>query len=252
MLLVKNSLTEFGKRYLAVRCLRDYPLPPNQTNLKTKIVSESVKSNWWTEFQTISNTNEQLKVRDSLRWVTLGLHHDWDSKVYSDEMKNDFPPDLSRLVQEIAKCLGFKSYEPEAAIVNFYPLNTTLAGHTDHSEYCNEPLFSISLGQSAIFLIGGKTKEEKAYAIMLEHGDIVVMTGESRLSYHAVPKILQSDYEGLRNLKLKEPVVSSLDGFDKELLGKINDENFWAPFSRYLSSCRININVRQVFRNKNT
>ena len=41
---------------------------------------------------------------------------------------------------------GFRS--AEAAIVNFYPMDATLGGHTDHSEPNLEaPLLSISLGE---------------------------------------------------------------------------------------------------------
>lgn len=35
--------------------------------------------------------------------------------------------------------------------------------------------FSFSFGQTAIFLLGGKTKEEKPSAIFLKSGDIVVI-----------------------------------------------------------------------------
>ena len=47
-----------------------------------------------------------------------------------------------------------------------------------------------SLGQDAIFLIGGPTKQTKPLPLLLHSGDIVVMSGDSRLSYHAIPKIL--------------------------------------------------------------
>lgn len=245
---MKNAFTDLGLRYLAARCLRDYSLPPNHTNLGTKTISDAIKSDWWNELQKITDAREHVKIRDSLRWVTLGLHHDWDSKVYSEELKNDFPPDLDHLICAIADGLGFQNYKPEAAIVNFYPINSSLAGHTDHSEYCTEPLFSISLGQAAIFLIGGKTKVEPANAIRLNHGDVAVMSGESRLCYHAVPKILQSETILCNDLKT---VPSSVpNGFDMELIKNVQDENFWKQFRDYQSHCRININIRQVFKNK--
>lgn len=239
LLIIKNAFTTFGIRYLTARCLRDYPLPPNQTNLKTKNLPADVEANWW------SNASD-TKTRDSLRWVTLGLHHDWDSKIYNDTMKNDFPHDLAQLVQAIANALGFHDYQPEAAIVNYYPMNTTLAGHTDHSEYCMEPLFSISLGQSAVFLIGGRTKEEPANAILLEHGDVVVMTSDSRMSYHAIPRIISTDI--VESAPVLTEGTVELTGFDQDLITNIMDQNFWQPFYNYLSHYRININVRQVFK----
>lgn len=82
-------------------------------------------------------------LRNALRWCTLGYHHQWDTKVYSEEMKHSFPVDLAALSACIARTLDFGEYSAEAAIVNFYPIGTTLAGHTDHSERnLDAPLFS--------------------------------------------------------------------------------------------------------------
>lgn len=52
-----------------------------------------------------------------------------------------------------------------------------------------------SFGQTAIFLIGGRTKEEKPTGVFLRSGDIVVMSKESRLCYHAVPRIMKTNKE---------------------------------------------------------
>lgn len=81
-----------------------------------------------------------------MRWATLGYHHDWDTKIYSEKKRNKFPDDLADLSAYVAGILGYQKYSAEAAIVNFYPLGTTLAGHTDHSEKNLEaPLFSFRL-----------------------------------------------------------------------------------------------------------
>ena len=65
------------------------------------------------------------------------------------------------------------------------------AGHTDQSEHnLSAPLLSISLGQAAIFLIGGSSLDTVPSAVLLRSGDILLMERESRLAYHAVPRIL--------------------------------------------------------------
>ena len=52
-----------------------------------------------------------------------------------------------------------EDYKSEAAIINYYPMDSTLSGHVDFSEpNKTAPLISISFGQSAIFLIGGPSK----------------------------------------------------------------------------------------------
>ena len=50
-----------------------------------------------------------------------------------------------------------------------------------------------SFGQTAIFILGGLTREEKPVAMYLRSGDIVVMMGPSRLRYHSVPRIMPDD-----------------------------------------------------------
>ena len=57
--------------------------------------------------------------------------------------------DLAELSQVLMKCLGLADhFRAEAAIVNYYPMDATLGGHTDHSEPNMEaPLLSISLGK---------------------------------------------------------------------------------------------------------
>ena len=47
-----------------------------------------------------------------------------------------------------------------------------------------------SFGQSAVFLIGGESKAIQPQALLLRSGDVVVMSGPSRLAYHGVPKVL--------------------------------------------------------------
>lgn len=64
-------------------------------------------------------------------------------QVYSETSKDEFPEDLADLCAKIATLLQFNNFKAEAAIVNYYFMNSTLSGHTDHSESNLEaPLFS--------------------------------------------------------------------------------------------------------------
>lgn len=97
-----------------------------------------------------------------LHWVHLGYHFDYNIVDYKPEHYYGFPKDLSGLMSHIAEAIGYSGYTPEAGIVNYYPLGTSMGGHTDHYELdLSWPLISISFGQSAVFLIGGKTKDIK-------------------------------------------------------------------------------------------
>lgn len=177
-----------------------------------------------------------------MRWSTLGIHYDWNLKIYNENVRGEFPEELQNLILAIANALDFKNYKSEAAIINFYHTGTTLAAHTDHSEICDAPLFSISFGQSAIFLIGGKDKEDDAIPILLSSGDVVIMSGESRFNYHAVPRIFESNNRPPWNEDLN--LGSAIDLNENDLNECLSNEK-WHVFNTYLCDSRINVNVRQ-------
>ena len=88
-----------------------------------------------------------------------------------------------------------------------------MGGHLDDGEPDQEhPIFSYSFGLSCIFLIGGISKDDQPFAIILESGDLCIMSGFSRKCYHGVPKVIagsfkisnQSDYQNISEDKLKE------------------------------------------------
>nr|CAD7457303.1 unnamed protein product [Timema tahoe] len=290
-----------GQRYWVCRCLRDYTHKPQRLNLDAHGDLKNGEKWWELCNKSIENKQRLLK---KLRWATLGYHHNWDSKMYSQEAHDTFPADLATICQFVARVAGFEDFSAEAAIVNFYHMDSTLSGHTDHSEvdrnapllsfrggqecsatvlqvscsgwagilitrrwtgmlrYCpsgkllllgwhadhsevdrNAPLLSLRIpsflysidklnmeletraasykevatafgflcrlttnndeehkssandfGQSAIFLIGGLTVEEKPTALLVESGDIVIMSGRSRLCYHGVPRITPASH----------------------------------------------------------
>lgn len=51
------------------------------------------------------------------------------------------------------------------------------------------PVLSISLGDEGLFRIGNTTRGGKTESIWLLSGDVVVMGGKARLTYHGVDKI---------------------------------------------------------------
>ncbi|XP_072948837.1 nucleic acid dioxygenase ALKBH1 [Epargyreus clarus] len=247
LILIKNPFTGLGQRYWIRQCLEEYPKKPNKKNIDI----DTDLSDWWQECYKDGQLNRKLQKK--LRWTTLGYHHDWDSKVYSEENKSPFPKDLAELCDVVALYLNYKNFKAEAAIVNYYHMGSTLSAHTDHSEVNLEaPLFSFSFGQSAIFLLGGHEKSTEPSAILLDSGDIVVMSKEARLCYHAVPKILPASSRPWDQSDFK-PITCNGSSFkyidDKDYITLVNrnsDNTEWKDFSIYTEESRININVRQV------
>lgn len=145
-----------------------------------------------------SNISLKKNFYENLRWITFGLHYDWTNKVYPSDQSVIIIPDRVRELSTVASTfLGHMeqnpvNFEPQAGIVNYYTSKSSLFFHTDHSEFNKSaPLFSFSLGSSALFLIGGLTKESSTpiLPILLRDSDLLIMSKESRLALHAVAKI---------------------------------------------------------------
>lgn len=224
----------------------EYPKKPNSTNLDAHFVvpTEGLFSYFkdGKECKIYNKSKEVEELHDckaleekfirKIRWITLGYQYNWTTKEYNfddKDFKAIFPEDLSDWTIRAAEKLGFGSdYKPEAGIVNFYQPDDTLTGHVDRSEKnMTAPLISLSIGLSAIFLLGGLSREDDPVrAIHVRSGDLSILSGPSRLLFHGVPKILPE-------LAIDYPTVFDQDS-DLENCIKL------------MKNCRININVRQV------
>lgn len=80
---------------------------------------------------------------------------------------------------------------PEACLINwYYKEKTSMGMHVDlDEEELRAPVVSVSLGDPAMFRIGGPKRGGPTQGIKLYSGDVVVLAGEARLCYHGVSKI---------------------------------------------------------------
>jgi alkylated DNA repair protein (DNA oxidative demethylase) len=58
----------------------------------------------------------------------------------------------------------------------------------DESDF-SWPVLSISLGDAAVFRIGGLARADSTTSTVLESGDVVVMGGPARRAYHGIDRI---------------------------------------------------------------
>ena len=80
---------------------------------------------------------------------------------------------------------------PEACLVNYYAADAKMGLHRDEDEEdLAAPVLSVSLGDMAIFRVGGLIRGGPTRKIELKSGDVVVLGGEDRLAYHGVDRIL--------------------------------------------------------------
>ena len=80
---------------------------------------------------------------------------------------------------------------PEACLVNYYSGDAKMGLHQDKDEEdFAAPVVSVSLGDSAIFRVGGLTRKDETQALELKSGDVVVLGGDDRLAFHGIDRIL--------------------------------------------------------------
>ncbi len=82
-------------------------------------------------------------------------------------------------------------HPPEACLVNFYGEGAKMGLHQDRDEEdFTAPVVSISLGDTALFRIGGTARGGKTQSLKLASGDVLVLEGPSRLAFHGIDRII--------------------------------------------------------------
>ncbi|CAO0793277.1 unnamed protein product [Mucor circinelloides] len=220
-----------------------YPTAIEDTSDDTLSVASSMYSDISGKSTRVASSPTQMLKKQ--RWVTLGYQYHWGTKKYNLDDPIPIPHAISDLMKAVATAtedIGCQEaevpwknqykgadFKPEAGIINFYQLQSTLMGHVDQSEINMEaPLISMSLGHACIYLIGGNTRDTKPIPLKLNSGDMIVMTAIARRAYHGVPRILENtlpDY----------------------MLPENADDEDWKMYGEYMKTTRINLNIRQVF-----
>ncbi len=79
---------------------------------------------------------------------------------------------------------------PEACLINYYQENAKMGLHVDRDEHdVSAPVVSISLGDEALFRIGGVLRTDATKSLRLRSGDVVVLAGTARQCFHGVDRI---------------------------------------------------------------
>lgn len=97
-------------------------------------------------------------------------------------------PDRFRaLAKSAAAQAGFSGFNPDACLINRYEPGAKLTLHQDKDEKdLRQPIVSVSLGLPAVFQFGGFDRADASQRVLLEHGDVVVWGGPSRLRFHGI------------------------------------------------------------------
>lgn len=99
----------------------------------------------------------------------------------------DIPEVLLRLWAELAD----PEIPPDACLVNLYREGAKMGLHQDRDEAdFNLPVLSVSLGDTAIFRIGGTSRRDPTTSVRLASGDVCLLAGAARLAHHGIDRII--------------------------------------------------------------
>lgn len=136
-----------------------------------------------------------------VRMMCLGRH--WNARTYQYESTRadhddapvaPLPKEWAELAARLAGDAGF-ACQPDVCILNFYDAEGRMGLHQDKDESAaslaaGAPVVSISVGDTARFLLGGLRRRELVQPLLLESGDVFVFGGAARLRFHGVTRIL--------------------------------------------------------------
>ena len=123
----------------------------------------------------------------------LGWMSDRD-RGYRDEPRHPltgeaWPPVPAALLDAWDLLTGYPK-PPEACLVNIYDVKARMRLHQDRDENdFDAPILSVSLGADCRFRVGGLKRADPTVTMILSAGDVLILSGPSRLRFHGVDKI---------------------------------------------------------------
>jgi len=135
----------------------------------------------------------------SVGWVTDRTGYRYDGlDPESGKPWPAMPPSFRALAGQAAAQAGFEGFCPEACLINRYLPGARMSLHQDKDETdFAAPIVSVSLGLPAIFLFGGSKRSDKPRRFRVEHADIAVWGGPTRLAFHGAAPLADGEHAAM-------------------------------------------------------
>ncbi len=100
-------------------------------------------------------------------------------------------PAMPQALLDLWRALAGFPGDPEACLINFYGGKAKMGSHQDRDELdLTAPVLSVSLGDDAVFHVGGTKRTDPKTRVTLRSGDVLLLEGASRLAYHGIDRVL--------------------------------------------------------------
>lgn len=99
-------------------------------------------------------------------------------------------PEIPEGVLRVWRDLVSDARDPDCCLINYYsgPAKMGLHQDNDEADY-SWPVLSVSLGDEALFRVGGTKRGGKTQSIWLRSGDVAILGGDARLCYHGIDRV---------------------------------------------------------------
>ena len=100
-------------------------------------------------------------------------------------------PELPPVLLEIWRRFAPDAPAPDSCLINLYRGPAKMGLHQDADEKdFSVPVVSVSLGDTAVFRLGGQARSDPTRTVRLSSGDVCLLAGASRRAFHGVDRVL--------------------------------------------------------------
>ncbi|HEY3779332.1 MAG TPA: alpha-ketoglutarate-dependent dioxygenase AlkB [Rhizomicrobium sp.] len=102
-------------------------------------------------------------------------------------------PAIPGVLDQVWRALTDCAASPECCLVNLYRGGARMGLHQDlDEEALDAAVLSVSLGDNAVFRIGGASRRAPTQSFVLRSGDVLMFGGAARLAFHGIDRVIEN------------------------------------------------------------